>query len=69
MAAQPPLLAAMSDIPKGHMGSAGVVPVQLNARYVWLLHLYAEQDSLLVQDAAAQIVEEFLDTYAARRCK
>lgn len=59
----------MTDIPKGHMGSAGVVPVQLNARYVWLLHLYAEQDKMLVQDAAVQIVEDFLDTYAERRGK
>lgn len=59
----------MTDIPKGHMGSAGIVPVQLNARHVWLLHLYAEQDGLLVQDAAVQIVEDFLDLYAKRQSK
>lgn len=57
----------MSDIPKGHMGSAGVVPVFLSAPYVWVLHRYAHHENYLAQEAAEQILEEFLYRYALVR--
>lgn len=42
--------------PKGHMSSAGIVPVFLNAEHVWILHRYAAALNLPVQDAAAHLL-------------
>lgn len=50
----------MTDIPKGHHGNAGVVPVLLSGNDVWRLHRWAEEHNMLDQVAATVLLRGVL---------
>lgn len=50
----------MSDIPKGHHGSAGVVPVLLSGTDVYRLHQWAEKHKMADQVAATVLLRGVL---------
>ena len=49
--------------PKGHMGTAGIIPVFLDGTDVWTLHRYANHLGIPTQDAAAILLTTALDQW------
>ena len=49
--------------PIGHMGTAGIVPVFLDADHIWTLHRYAAALNLPIQDAAQLLCTYALDLW------
>lgn len=46
----------MSDVPKGHHGSAGIVPVFLLGEDVYRLHQFAVKHKIETDQAAASLI-------------
>lgn len=49
--------------PKGHMSTAGIVPVFLDADHIWTLHRYAAAWGDTTQDAAKYLLSYALDLW------